>query len=145
MPGGDIINECIACGICTASCALASSSHLHPRQIIQRILVGAREDVLKSDQPWLCKTCRMCESTCQYDVNLSEVFDVIRRLAVKEGIIPQKFKHAAQKILADGWLMKHEYSDHISDERKELGLSSRLTYNKRYTDRVNSKYLDRGE
>jgi len=87
----------------------------------------------------------MCESTCQYDVNLSEVFDVIRRLAVKEGIIPQKFKHAAQKILADGWLMKHEYSDHISDERKELGLSSRLTYNKRYTDRVNSKYLDRGE
>jgi hypothetical protein len=72
------------------------------------------------------------------------VFGIVRDLAVKEGIVPQKFKEAAQTILADGWLMKKAYSDHISDERKELGLSSRLTQNKRYTDRVKSKYLKDG-
>jgi heterodisulfide reductase subunit C len=68
----------------------------------------------------------------------------VRKLAIKEGIVPPKFKEAAKTILTDGWLLKSAYSDHVADERKELGLSSRLTYNKRFTDRVNSKYLDKG-
>ena len=144
MPGGEVINECISCGVCTASCAIASSSQKNPRQVIQRILVGAREPVLKSEQPWLCKTCHMCDSTCQRGVRLSDVFGVVRKLAIKEGIVPLKFKQAAQTILTDGWFMKRAYSDHVSDTRKELGLSSRLTYNKKFTDRVNSKYLNRG-
>ena len=144
MPGGEVIHDCISCGVCTASCAMASESQLHPRQIIQKILVGAREPVLNSEQPWLCKTCHMCESTCQHGVSLSDVFAVVRKLAIKEGIIPLKFKQAAQTILTDGWLLKNAYSDHVSDTRKELGLSSRLTHNKKFTDRVNSKYLLKG-
>ena len=144
MPGGEVINECIACGVCTARCAIASETQMHPRQIIQKILVGAREPVLNSEQPWLCKTCHMCESTCQYGVSLSDVFGVVRKLAIKEGIIPPKFKRAAKTILTDGWLLKRSYSDFIADERKKLGLSSRLKYNKKFTDRVNSKYFENG-
>lgn len=144
MSGGEVINDCIACGVCTASCAIASGSQLHPRKIIQRILVGAREQVLNSEQLWLCKTCHMCESTCQYGVSLSDVFGVVRKLAIKEGIVPLKFKEAAITILTDGWLLKRAYSDYVADTRKELGLSSSLTYNKKFTDRVNSKYLAKG-
>ena len=139
-----MINDCISCGVCTAKCTIAADSQLHHRQIIQKILVGARESVLKSEQPWLCKTCHMCESTCQYGISLSDVFGVVRKLAIKEGIVPLKFKQAAQTILTDGWLLKTSYSDHVADERKELGLSSRLTYNKKFTNRVNSKYLNKG-
>ncbi len=144
MPGGDVINDCISCGVCTARCAIASSSQQNPRQVIQRILVGAREPVLNSEQPWLCKTCHMCESTCQYGVSLSDVFGVVRKLAIKEGIVPPKFKQAAQTILTDGWLLKKAYSDHVSDTRKELGLSSRLTHNKKFTGRVKSEYIAKG-
>jgi heterodisulfide reductase subunit C len=145
MPGGEVLNACISCGVCTASCAIASNtSQVHPRQIIQRILVGARESVLNSEQLWLCKTCHMCQSTCQYDVSLSDVFRVARKLAIKEGFVPSQFKDAAKTILTDGWLLKKAYSDHIADERKKLGLSSRLTHNKKFTDQVNSKYFDNG-
>ena len=144
MPGGDVINDCIACGVCTARCAIAADSQLHPRQIIQKILVGAREPVLNSEQPWLCKTCQMCDSTCQYGVSLSDVFGVVRKLALQEGIVPQKFKVAAKTILTDGWLLKSAYSDYVADTRKGLGLGSRLSYNKRFTDRVNSKYIEKG-
>jgi heterodisulfide reductase subunit C len=144
MPGGEVINDCISCGVCTASCAIAASSQQNPRQIIQRILVGAREPVLKSEQPWLCKTCHMCKTTCQHGVSLSDVFGLVRKLAIKEGIVPLKFKQAAQTILTDGWLLKSAYSDHVSDTRKELGLSSRLKHNKKFTNRVNSKYLTKG-
>lgn len=144
MPGGDVINDCISCGVCTATCAMAADSQLHPRQIIQKILVGAREPVLNSEQPWLCKTCHMCDSTCQYGVSLSEVFGIVRKLAIKEGIVPPKFKAAAKTILTDGWLLKSAYSDYVADTRKKLGLGARLTYNKRFTDRVNSKFLENG-
>jgi heterodisulfide reductase subunit C len=144
MPGGEVINECIACGVCTASCNLSAGTQMNPRQIIQRILVGAKDAVLNSEQPWLCKTCHMCEDTCQYGVRLSDVFGLVREAAIKEGIVPRKFKEAAQTILSDGWLLKRSYSDHIADERKQLGLKSRLTHNKEFTDRVNSKYLEKG-
>jgi len=77
-------------------------------------------------------------------VRLADVFKVVRKLAIREGIIPLAFHKAAQTILTDGWLMKDAYSDFIADERKELGLSSRLSQNKRYTRDVKSKYFDTG-
>lgn len=142
IPGGELIEKCLACGVCTASCAVASGSQYNPRQIMQKILVGAREIVLQSDQPWLCKTCHLCENACQYGVRLADVFKIVRKLAIREGIIPPAFQKAAQIILTDGWLMKKEYSDFIADERKELGLSSRLTWNNRYSRKVKSEYFD---
>lgn len=145
MPGGEVINECIACGVCTASCAIASETQMNPRQIIQKILVGARGPVLDSMQPWLCKTCHMCESTCQFGVSLSDVFGIVRKLAIKEGIVPSKFKQSAKTILTDGWLLKRAYSDFIADDRKKLGLSSSLSFNKKFTGRVDSKFFDKEE
>lgn len=144
MPGGEVINKCIACGVCTASCAIASGTEYNPRQVVQKILVGAREAVMESEQPWLCKTCHLCERTCQHGVNLSDVFNVVRRFAIKEGFVQPAFLKATHSILADGWSQKNAYSDFVADERKELGLSSRLTWNKRYTKRVKSKYFQEG-
>ncbi len=144
LPGGELIEKCVACGECTASCAIASGSQYNPRRVMQKILVGARERVLESEQPWLCKTCHLCDDTCQYGVKLADVFKVVRKLAIREGIVPIAFQQAAQTILTDGWLMREAYSDHVADERKELGLSSRLSQNKRFTRDVKSKYFDTG-
>ncbi|MFX1559376.1 MAG: 4Fe-4S dicluster domain-containing protein [Promethearchaeota archaeon] len=144
LPEGEIIEACLACGVCTASCAVASGSHYNPRQIMQKILVGARDVVLQSEQPWLCKACFLCDTTCQYGVRLSDVFKIVRKLAIREGFAPTVFQQNAQTLLTDGWLMKDAYSDFVADERKELGLSSRLTQNKRYTRDVKSKYFDTG-
>jgi heterodisulfide reductase subunit C len=144
MPGGEIIEKCVACGVCTASCAIASGSQYNPRQIMQKILVGARERVLDSKQPWLCKTCHLCEDTCQYGVKLADVFKIVRKLAIKEGAVPVAFQLTANTILTEGWLMKDAYSDHIADERKELGLGTRLSPSKRYTRDVKSKFFDTG-
>jgi hypothetical protein len=75
---------------------------------------------------------------------LSDVFKIVRKLAIREGIAPTVFKQTAQTILTDGWLMKDAYSDFVADDRKELGLGSRLTQNKRYTRDVKSRYFDTG-
>ncbi|NHI87979.1 MAG: hypothetical protein EAX87_00570 [Candidatus Thorarchaeota archaeon] len=139
---GRLLENCVACGMCTARCAVAAGTHYNPRQIMQKILVGAREPVLHSEQPWVCKTCHQCEDTCQYGVRLADVFRVVRSLAIRENIIPASFQKAADAIFSDGWLMKDAYSDFIADERKELGLSSRLSHNKRYTRDVRSMYFE---
>jgi heterodisulfide reductase subunit C len=142
IPGGEILEKCVACGVCTASCSIASGTSYNPRQLMQKILVGARKPVLESDQPWLCKTCNLCEDSCQYGVKLSDVFEIVRELAIREGIIPDAFKTPSQTILTDGWLMASAYSDYVADEREELGLSSKLSQNNSYTRDVRSKYFD---
>jgi heterodisulfide reductase subunit C len=77
-------------------------------------------------------------------VKLADVFKVVRKIAIREGVVPIASQQAAQTILTDGWLMKETYSDFIADERKALGLSTRLSQNKRYTRDVKSKYFDTG-
>jgi heterodisulfide reductase subunit C len=144
LPGGDVISKCIQCGVCTAKCTIASGSEYNPRKVVQQILVGARELVLRNDQPWLCLTCQLCENVCQYGVSLDQVFSLVRRIAIREGIIPPSFVEAAESIFEDGWLLKTAYTDFIADERRELGLSSRLTWNIRYTSLVSSKYFKTG-
>jgi heterodisulfide reductase subunit C len=145
LPGGEIIETCLRCGVCTAKCAISSASGLNPRKLMQKILVGAREPVLNSEQPWLCMTCNLCEDNCQYGVKLEDIFGLVREIAVQEGIVPPAFIDANHAILTDGWLFKKANTDFVLDERRELGLSSRLTWNNRYTGQVLSKYFSSGD
>jgi heterodisulfide reductase subunit C len=49
-PGGADIAKCIQCGMCTASCMVASvTDKYRPRKLIQMILLGLREEVLSLD------------------------------------------------------------------------------------------------
>ena len=144
FPEGEVIKKCIECGVCTASCAIASLSNSNPRKIVQKILVGAREPVLNSSQHWSCMTCQFCESRCQHGVSLAEVFRAVRKIAIRDGRIPLEIQTAAQTIIKDGWLLKESYTDYVADERSQLGLSSRLSWNSRYTDRIGSKYFKSG-
>jgi heterodisulfide reductase subunit C len=88
MPGGELIEKCAACGVCTADCTVAPGSQYNPRQIIQKILIGARQRVFENEQLWLCNTCPQCENACQYGVKLDDVFKIVRKLAIKEGFGP---------------------------------------------------------
>jgi len=144
FPEGEVIRKCVECGVCNASCAIASMSDINPRQIVQKILVGAKEPVLNSGQHWICMTCQFCDNRCQHGVSLAEVFRAVRKIAIQDRRIPLEIQIAAQTIVRDGWLLKESYTDHVADERMELGLSSRLTWNSRYTDRIGSKYFKFG-
>ena len=64
-PGGENIRYCFACGTCTASCPVrAVDEKYNPRKIIRMVLLGMKEEVLKSDFIWLCSTCYTCHERC---------------------------------------------------------------------------------
>lgn len=145
-PGGEGINKCIQCGICTASCVVSSVSEVYrPRQLIQKIILGKREEVLKSDIPWLCMTCRMCEERCQEDVSPAEIFQAVRHIAAREGYIPEVFKNTAEKVLEDGWLLADAYSDFIEDDRDDLGLDTDLSWDSEFTRKLKDRYFEGGD
>jgi heterodisulfide reductase subunit C len=144
-PGGEGINKCIQCGICTASCAVSSfSDRYRPRQLIQKIIIGKRDEVLQSDLPWLCMTCRMCEERCQEGVSPAEIFQAVRHIAAREGYVPEVFKTTLEKVLSDGWLLGDAYSDFIEDDRDDLGLDTDLGWDKEFAERVKKKYFSGG-
>ncbi|MHA1904542.1 MAG: 4Fe-4S dicluster domain-containing protein [Candidatus Thorarchaeota archaeon] len=145
-PGGEDINKCIQCGICTASCAVSSTTDKYrPRQIIQKILIGKRDEVLNSELPWLCMTCRMCEERCQEDVSPADILQAVRHIAAREGHIPKIFSQTAETVLEDGWLLDDAYSDFIEDDRIDLGLDPDLRWDNKFTQKVKAKYFGGGK
>ncbi|MCF2137773.1 MAG: 4Fe-4S dicluster domain-containing protein [Candidatus Thorarchaeota archaeon] len=137
IPGGEAVNKCIQCGICTASCAVARySDEYRPRQLIQKILLGEREEVLKSTLPWLCMTCRLCEERCQEGVSPAEIFHAVRILAAREGHVPQSFRHVVSALIRDGWLLNDSYTDFEEDDREDLGLNTELGWNNEFLKRI---------
>ena len=142
LPGGDVIERCVQCGICTASCEVANvTDQYRPRRLIQKILLGKRDEVLQSEIPWLCMTCRMCEERCQEGISPAEVFHVVRGLAAKEGYIPDVFKSISDIVLKDGWLLADSYSDFNEDDREELGLNPDLKWNDKFVKTLKKQYF----
>jgi heterodisulfide reductase subunit C len=145
IPGGEDIQRCIQCGMCTASCMVANMEEQYrPRKLIQMILLGMREQVLRSELPWLCMTCRHCEERCQEGVSLSDIFHAVRILAAREGHIPSNVQNVIDTVLEDGWMLKDGYSDMIEDDREDLGLVTDLGWNNEFTQKIKKRYLGGG-
>ncbi|MHA1740800.1 MAG: 4Fe-4S dicluster domain-containing protein [Candidatus Thorarchaeota archaeon] len=141
IPGGEAVNKCIQCGTCTASCAVARySDEYRPRQLIQKILLGEREEVLKSELPWLCMTCRLCEERCQEGVSPAEVFHAVRILAAREGHVPLAFRQVMAALMRDGWILGDSYTDFEEEDREDLGLETDLGWNNEFLHRL-KQYL----
>ncbi len=89
-PGGENIRKCFACGTCTAGCPAFHADHeYNPRKIIRKILLGMREEVLKSPVIWLCHQCYACSANCPQDVDFSHIMMAVRDIAVQEGHHPK--------------------------------------------------------
>lgn len=142
IPGGEGIEKCVQCGICTASCVVANKSDKYrPRRTIQKILLGKREEVLNDEQIWFCMTCRMCEERCQEGVSPAEIFHAVREISVREGYVPPVFKRTTETVLADGWMLNDAYSDFTEDERDDLGLDPDLKWNDKFGKKIRNYYF----
>ncbi|MFW9847650.1 MAG: 4Fe-4S dicluster domain-containing protein [Candidatus Thorarchaeota archaeon] len=143
VEGGEAINKCVQCGICTASCVVAKATDIYrPRRMIQKIILGMKKEVLTSDESWYCMSCRMCEERCQEGVSPAEIFHAVRVLAAREGHVPNVFKQTVKTVLEDGWMLQDSYSDFTEDEREDLGLKTDLKMNKEFVERVRERYFN---
>ncbi len=86
------IQRCYHCRKCTAGCPLASVMEYNPNRIIKMIQMGMKKEVLNSSTIWLCASCETCITRCPNEVDIARMMDVLREMAIKEGI-PAKEKN----------------------------------------------------
>ncbi len=94
MPGGELAKRCFDCGTCTGVCPVSESeSDFDPRKILHMIKVGLKDQLLSSEVIWHCTHCDTCAFICPQEVQFSNVVDVLRQMAIREGYVdPDVFR-----------------------------------------------------
>lgn len=88
-PGGEKINECIQCGVCSGSCPTVEWWEYPPRKIIAMIRAGKRDKVLSSTSAFNCVTCYLCTVRCPRDIKPSQLIHAVEAIAEREGYKPK--------------------------------------------------------
>jgi len=76
------ISACFNCGNCTAVCPLSEDGASFPRKMIRYGQIGAREEILKAKEPWLCYYCAECSETCPRQAEPGEYMAAVRRYQI---------------------------------------------------------------
>ena len=118
MPNGDELSACFACSTCTAVCPIANFWKYKPHQLIRMILLGLREEVLSSNEIWLCLTCFQCQERCPQKVRVTDIFFDCKNIAAEEGKIPENIVGLSKDLLGKGQL----YEVTADWEREDMGL-----------------------
>jgi heterodisulfide reductase subunit C2 len=121
VPGGEHVKACFACGTCTASCPIREiDDRYNPRKIIRMVLLGMKDEVLKSDFIWLCSTCYSCYERCPQDAKITDIMTALKNMAVANGYLPPAFKMQADLLKANGRL--YEIDEFDNKKREKMGL-----------------------
>lgn len=118
MPEGEELSACFACSTCTAACPIANIWEYKPHQLIRMILLGMRDEVLSSNEIWLCLTCFQCQERCPQKVRVTDIFFDCKNLAAEEGKVPPNIVALAKELLEKGQL----YTVTADWEREDMGL-----------------------
>jgi len=87
---GENINNCIQCYSCSSVCPFFEFMGSAPHHLIRMIQYGLMDEVLKNSAIWICVGCHTCSSQCPAAIDIVEVMDTLRHLALKEKLeIPE--------------------------------------------------------
>lgn len=121
-PRGRGVLTCIQCGRCTSSCPVAKVVKEHnPRKLVEMIILGLRDDVLKGSLPWYCLSCFTCLDRCPQGGDVGETMFAIRNLAVREGNVPEGIVVQAKNLFENGRVVTPSRMAQLQREKVGLG------------------------
>jgi heterodisulfide reductase subunit C len=120
LVGGEGLLRCLKCGACSGGCPVGSVIDYRPRKVLGNVLLGLREEVLSSDQIWMCAACFTCEERCVQQVNFTDVVTVLRNIASKEGNAAPGYIALAEMVQAHGRVSAR--TGMVDRMREKLGL-----------------------
>lgn len=82
---GTDIRQCYQCAKCSGGCPGTFAMDYLPNQIIRMLMLGMKEEVLKSKTIWVCMSCNTCTTRCIRDIDVAQVMDTLRKEAIKYG------------------------------------------------------------
>jgi heterodisulfide reductase subunit C len=77
------LEMCIQCGSCGGSCPSAADMDHTPRMIFAMLRAGMRDEVLRSNTPWVCVSCYHCVVRCPQNVHIPDVLYSLKGMAIE--------------------------------------------------------------
>ena len=81
---GANVLECYQCGKCVSTCPVSNFMDFPPREIMQMIKLGLKEETQMANSMWFCLTCSACSGRCPREIDIPAVMEAIRHLAIEE-------------------------------------------------------------
>ncbi len=82
-PGESHVEMCIQCGTCGGSCPSSSAMDHTPRAIFAMLRANMRNEVMKSNTPWMCVSCYFCTVRCPQDIHITDVMYSLKNMALE--------------------------------------------------------------
>jgi len=83
--GAALLERCYQCQACSSGCPVAYAFDYAPHQLLRMVQLGLKERVLDSKTYWLCASCETCATRCPNDIEIVQVMDTLRHVALREG------------------------------------------------------------
>ncbi len=118
------LSYCYQCSTCSGGCPVAviTNGKYNPRKIIEEAILDLQDKLIGDQEPnpWLCSTCQKCVELCPQQVELTEIFTLIKNKCFENGKVPDAFIAQAKAILDFGVAIP--YSKAILTRREKLSL-----------------------
>lgn len=118
------LSHCYQCATCSGTCpvALATQGKYNPRKIIEMSILGFIDKIIEEQQSsvWLCSTCQTCVELCPQNVELTEIFTLIKNRSFESGKAPNSFYSQGKAILENGVAIP--YSNATISRREKFNL-----------------------
>jgi heterodisulfide reductase subunit C len=118
--GGKTLDLCYQCGTCTASCPSGRMTNFRTRQLMRKAQLGLEDDILPTEDLWLCTTCYSCVERCPRDVEITEIIIAMRNMAVQKGYMADQHKKIGASLMKNGATIP--FDDNGRAARKSIGL-----------------------
>ncbi|MBI4334134.1 MAG: 4Fe-4S dicluster domain-containing protein [Chloroflexi bacterium] len=82
---GEKVTACFQCEKCTNGCPVAFSMDIVPHKVMRSVILGLRDQVLKSETIWVCASCETCTTRCPNGIDIAHVMDTLRQISLREG------------------------------------------------------------
>lgn len=82
------VRRCYQCDKCANGCPMLEHMDFSTNQLFQLIQFDAEDAALSANTPWLCASCYTCSVRCPNEIDIAQVMDVVRAVAVERNYPP---------------------------------------------------------
>ncbi|AGI48260.1 CoB--CoM heterodisulfide reductase, subunit C [Thermoplasmatales archaeon BRNA1] len=118
--GGADVSLCFQCGTCTAGCPSGRRTSYRVRKLVRMAQLDMKEEILNSEELWMCSTCYTCVERCPRRVPIVDIVIALRNMAVADGHIKAAHKKTASNLYTTGHTVP--INDEVKALRASLGL-----------------------
>ncbi len=116
---------CYQCNRCTAECPVHNNAtkSYNPRQIMLHSLLGLKDPILHAPDNFNlygCTSCDTCDEVCPGNLELTEVFMLLKNMMAQENSAPKAYLGQAKAIADSGYAIPMQPA--IDRRRDQMGL-----------------------